>query len=55
MAGSEGRKKGRDRFDARKLQCEMIRRRYNVEGKHRFEALRDMEDPEEEHGTILEK
>ena len=38
----------------RKLQSEEIRRKYNIEVKNRFEALGDIEDPEEEHNMILE-
>ena len=41
-------------FNERKLQSEEIRRKYNVEVKNRFEALGDIEDPQEEHDKILE-
>ena len=37
-----------------KLQSEEIRRKNITEVKNRFEALRDIEDPEEEHDMILE-
>ena len=47
-------KKARVGFDVRKLQSEEIRRKYNIEVKNRFEALRDIEDPQEEHNMILE-
>ena len=53
LARIEGKKIARERFDVCKLQSEEIRRRYNVEVRNRFEALRDIEDPEEEHDMIL--
>ena len=54
LARVEGMKKARVGFDVRKLQSKEIRRKYNIEVKNRFEALRDVEDPEEEHNMILE-
>ena len=51
---TEGMKKARVGFDDRKLQHDEIRRKYNIEVKNRFEALGDIEDPEEEHNMILE-
>jgi len=54
LARADRKKKVRERFDVCKLQSEEIRRRYNVEVKNRFEALGDIEDPEEEHDKILE-
>ena len=53
LARAEGRKNVRERFDVSKLQSEAIRRRYNVEVRNRFEAIRDIDDPEEEHDMIL--
>ena len=55
LARAEGRKNVTERFDVSRLQSEEIRRRSNIEERNRFEALRDIEDPEEEHddfGTI---
>lgn len=49
----EGKKIARERFDVCKLQSEEIRRRYVIEVRNRFEALGDIEDPEEEHDLIL--
>ena len=49
----EGRKNVRERFDVGKLYSEEIRRKYNVEVRNRFEALGDIDDPEEEHDMIL--
>ena len=54
LAWVEGMKKARVGFDVRELQSDEIRRKYNIEVKNRFEALRDIEDPEQEHETILE-
>ena len=54
LAPAEGRKEARVRFDVRKLQSLEIRMKYNIEVKNRFEALGDIEDPEEEHHMILE-
>jgi len=53
LARAEGRKNVRERFDVNKLQNEEIRRKYNIEVKNRFEALGDIDDPEEEHDMIL--
>ena len=53
LARARGKMKARVRFDVCKLQSEEIRRRYNVEVKNKFEALGDIEDPEEEHDKIL--
>ena len=53
LAKAEGRKNVREVFDVNKLQSEEIRRRYNIEVKNRFEALGDIDDPEEEHDMIL--
>ena len=36
------------------LQSLGIRRRYNIEMRNRFEALGDIDDPEEEHDMILQ-
>ena len=36
-----------------KQQSEEIRRKYNTEVRNRFEALGDIDDPEEEHDMIL--
>ena len=41
------------RFDVCKLRSEEIRSRNNIEVKNRFEALTDIEDPQEEHHKIL--
>ena len=41
------------RFDVCKLRSEEIRGRNNIEVKNRFEALTDIEDPQEEHHKIL--
>ena len=49
LARVEGMKKARVGFDVRKLQSKEIRKKYNIEVKNRFEALGDIEDPEEEH------
>ena len=54
MARAEGMKKARVGFDVHKLQSEEIRRKYNIEVKNRFEALGDIDDPEEERNMILE-
>ena len=54
LARVEKRKMTRVRFDVWKLQSKEIRRRYSIEVKNRFEALGDLEDPEEEHEKILE-
>ena len=35
------------------MQNEEIRKKYNSEVKNRFEALEDIDDPEEEHDMIL--
>ena len=53
LARAEGRKNVRERFDVSKLQSEEMRRRYNIAVRNRFEALGDINDPEEEHDTIL--
>ncbi len=53
LARIKGKKIARERFDVCKLQSKEIRRRYNIEEKNRFEALGDIEDPEEEHDLIL--
>ncbi|KAL9963605.1 hypothetical protein ACROYT_G027128 [Oculina patagonica] len=53
LARTEGKKIARERFDVCKLQIEEIRRRYNIEMRNRFEALGDIEEPEEEHDLIL--
>ena len=53
LATAEGRKNVRERFDVSKLQSKEIRRRYNIEMRNRFEALGDIDDPEEEHDMIL--
>ena len=53
LARTEGRKNVRERFDVSKLQNEEIRRKYNSEVKNRFQALEDIDDPEEEHDMIL--
>ena len=54
LARVERGKMARVRFDIRKLRSEEIRKRYNTEVKNRFEALGDIEDPEEEHDKLLE-
>ena len=54
LARVERGKMARVRFDIRKLRSEEIRKRYNIEVKNRFEALGDIEDPEEEHNKLLE-
>ena len=41
------------RFDICKLRSEEIRSRNNIEVKNRFEALTDIEYPQEEHHKIL--
>ena len=53
LARAEGRKNVRERFDVSKLQSEEMRRRYNIAVRNRFEALGDINDPKEEHDTIL--
>ena len=53
LARAEGRKNLRERFDVSKLQTEEIKRRYNIEVRNRFEALGDIDDPEEENDMIL--
>ena len=53
LARAEGRKNVRERFDVSKLQNEEIRRKHNNEARNRFEALGDIDDPEEEHDMIL--
>ena len=53
LARAEGRKNARERFDVRKLRSEAIRKRYNIEVRNRFEALEDIDDPEEEYDMIL--
>ena len=53
LARIEGKKIARERFDVCKLQSEVIKRRYNIEVRNRFEALEDIEDPVEEHNLIL--
>ena len=54
MARAEGRKNVREGFDASKLQSEEIRRRYKIEVRNiRFEDLKEIDDPEEEHDISL--
>ena len=53
VSGAEGRKNVRERFYVSKLQTEVIKRKYNVQVRNRFEALGDIGDPEEEHDMIL--
>ena len=53
LARAEGRKNVRERFDVSKLQSEKIRRKHNNEVRNRFEALGDVDDPEEEHDMSL--
>ena len=53
MERAQERRNIRERFDISKLQSEEIRRRYNTEVRNRFEALGDIDDPEEEHDMIL--
>ena len=53
LARIEGKKIARERFDVCKQQSKEIRRRYSIEVRNRFEALGDIEDPEEEHDLIL--
>ena len=53
LARAEGRNNVRERFAVSKLKSEEIRRKYNIELRNRFEALGDINDPEEEHDTIL--
>ncbi|CAH3125047.1 unnamed protein product, partial [Porites lobata] len=53
LARAEGRKKVRERFDVSKLQSEKIRRKHKNEARNTFEALGDIDDPEEEHDMIL--
>ena len=53
LARAEGRKNVRERFDVSKLQSEKIRRKHNNEVRNTFEALGDIDDPEEEHDMIL--
>ena len=53
LARAQQRRNVRERFDISKLQSEEIRRRYNTEVRNRFEALGDIDDPEEEHDMIL--
>ncbi|KAL9975236.1 hypothetical protein ACROYT_G012370 [Oculina patagonica] len=55
LARIEGKKIARERLDVCKLQSEEIRRRYNIEVRNRFEALGDIEDPEEEHGLNVQR
>ena len=53
LARAQERRNVRERFDISKLQSEEIRRRYNTEVRNRFEALGDIDDPEEEHDMFL--
>ena len=53
LVRAEGRKNVWERFDVSKLQSEGVRRRYNIAVRNRFEALGDINDPEEEHDMIL--
>ena len=53
LARAQERRNVRERFVISKLQSEEIRRRYNTEVRNRFEALGDIDDPEEEHDMIL--
>ena len=53
LARVEGRKNARQRFDISKLQSGEIRRKYDIEVRNRFEALGDIDDPEEEYDMIL--
>lgn len=46
------KKRARVRFDVCKLRSGEIRRKYSIEVKNRFEALRDLDDPQEEQDKV---
>ena len=53
LVRAEERTNARERFDVSKLQSEKIRKKHNNEVRNRFEALGEIDDPEEEHYMIL--
>ena len=53
LARAQERRNVREKFVISKLQSEEIRRRYNSEVRNRFEALGDIDDPEDKHDMIL--
>ena len=46
------KKRARVRFDVCELRSGEIRRKYSIEVKNRFEALRDLDDPKEEQDKV---
>lgn len=46
------KKRARVRFDVCELRSGEIRRKYIIEVKNRFEALRDLDDPQEEQDKV---
>lgn len=46
------KKRARVRFDVCELRSGEIRRKYSIEVKNRFEALRDLDDPQEEQDKV---
>ena len=51
---NRGRKYTIERFNITKPGSVYIRKQFNVEVKNRFQALLDIEDPEEEHNQSIE-
>lgn len=46
------KKRARVRFDVCELRSGEIRRKYSIVVKNRFEALRDLDDPQEEQDKV---
>lgn len=46
------KKRARVRFDVCELRSGEIRRKYSIEVKNSFEALRDLDDPQEEQDKV---